>query len=83
MSKPLCEMTEPELAATMRRAADAVKAALPPGTLFALLAFDDPGVAQYIANCERRDVIRAMRECADRMEGRETIERVGFEWPEG
>ena len=76
--KPLRDMTEGELALLMKRAARLIEAGLPPGTLFTLLAFDDPGLAQYISNGRRSDVILAMRACADRLERRETIERVGF-----
>jgi len=42
---------------------------------FALLIFNDPKIAQYVCNCRRRDVILAMRECADRLEAREDVER--------
>jgi len=38
---------------------------LPPGTGFVLLAFDtgtDLGRLEYVANCQREDVVRAMQE---------------------
>lgn len=79
MEARLRDMTEPELAALMKRAARLVDTVLPPGTLFTLLAYDDPGVAQYISKGSREDCIRALRECADRLEARGMIERVDFE----
>ncbi len=42
---------------------------------FALLLFDDPGLGQYCCNCERKDVITALRETADRLERKEDIPR--------
>jgi len=38
---------------------------------FALLVFDfgRPGVSNYISNAERGDMVTALRECADRLEG--------------
>lgn len=78
MRKRFQNMTEPELAAVMRRAADAAQQVLPPRSLFVLISFDDPAVAQYIANAQRTDVIRALRELADRLDQRETVERVPF-----
>jgi ribosomal protein S27AE len=82
MGKKLRDMTEPELAAAMRGAADAALSRLPRGTLFVLLAFDSgPGVAQYICNAEREGIIRTLRETADRLERREEVDRVPFEGP--
>jgi hypothetical protein len=45
---------------------------------FVLLLFNDPEVSQYIANCDRSGCIKALRQCADRLERRETVERVDF-----
>ena len=45
---------------------------------FVLLAFNDPSIAQYVANCDRCCVVRALRECADRLERHETTERSRF-----
>jgi hypothetical protein len=42
---------------------------------FVLLLFNDPSVAQYISNCERQDVIKALREAADRFERQQVIPR--------
>lgn len=73
------DLTEPELAELMQLLANQVKGTCvarkvePP--LFALLLFNDPKVAQYIANCEREDVIQAMRECADRLELKQDVPR--------
>lgn len=49
--------------------------------LFMLVVFDDPGVAQYVSNCDRQNMVKAMRETADRLEQRETIDRVSPETP--
>lgn len=69
------DMTEPELRDTMNSAARAVAARLPEKSLFVLLSFDDPEVAQYVSNAARSDIIRAMRETADRLEAREDVTR--------
>lgn len=71
----LREMTEPQLRTTMSAAGRAAGWELPRGTLFVVLAFDDPGVAQYISNARRVDVVRALREAADRLEARQEIPR--------
>jgi hypothetical protein len=79
--KSLRDMTEVELSEVMTRAARAVEGEMPPGlgrngrSKFVLLVFDDPEVAQYIATCERADVITAMRECADRLESKQDVQR--------
>ena len=75
------DMTEPELAELMRTMARAVEAAAAnlgvERPLFALVAFNDPASAQYIGNCERSDMIRAMRETADRLQRKLDIPRDG------
>jgi hypothetical protein len=45
---------------------------------FALFTFDigDSMLGDYIANCEREDMIKFMRELADRLEQGKTIGRV-------
>ncbi len=84
-------MTEPELASLMRDCAKAIDqelwlaAVTKYGTTeanskstrpkFALLVFDDPKVAQYISSCQREDMIKALRESADRMEKRQDVAR--------
>lgn len=55
--------------------AEAVVEKLPEGALFAILVFDDPKVAQYVSNAQRADIIKALREGADRLEGGEDIPR--------
>jgi hypothetical protein len=77
--KRLEDMTEPELGALLTAMAREIKAAAgrrgvePP--LFALVLFNDPRVGQYIGNCERPTMIRALRELADRLERREDVPR--------
>jgi hypothetical protein len=75
------DMTEPELREACTRIARAAEAQLPPGpgprgkALFVLLIFDDPKVAQYVSNAQRSDIIKSMRECADRLERKEDVTR--------
>jgi hypothetical protein len=66
-------MTEPEIKALMRDLADCITQKT--GSLFMLVVFDDPGVAQYISNAKREDCIKAMEETAQRFRNKETIER--------
>lgn len=69
----LSGMGEADLKETMQAAADAVVRIMPRRTLFVVLAADPggPGVAQYISNARRPDMIRFLRETADRLERRE------------
>ena len=78
MAKPIRDMTEPELAALMSKLARRIDGQLPDRELFAILVFDGQGIAQYVSNASRKDIIRAMRAMADRLESRENIERVAF-----
>lgn len=77
----LRDMTEPELTTYFKALAEATESVLPAGpssrgrALFILLVFDDPGVTQYVSNCCRKDMVQALREAADRLENKETIER--------
>lgn len=81
--KLLENMTEPELAALMRAMGNAIeKTARDLGVekpLFALLLFNDPAIAQYMANCQRTDVIVAMEECAKRLRAKQEVPRVEFQ----
>jgi hypothetical protein len=43
--------------------------------LFVLLLFNDPKVGQYVANCKRDDVVKALRETAGRLDRREDVPR--------
>jgi hypothetical protein len=73
--KKLKDMTEPELAQLMTlcgnmilESADALGVEKP---MFVVLLFNDPATAQYVANCQRADVILALREAAERLERHE------------
>lgn len=72
-------MSEPELAELMnllaRQVGQTCKARHVEPPKFALLLFNDPAVAQYVANCDRSDIIEAMRECADRLEQKQDVPR--------
>jgi hypothetical protein len=75
--KQLEDMTEPELRELTTRVLNAVKERLPPNTSFTVLfwPFGEHGIAQYGSNSERADMIKALRECADRLERRQDVPR--------
>ena len=75
VARVLKDLTEPELRRYMEALAKCIGAVLPPGTLFALVVFGRPGVTEYVGNGLRADVIRAMRQCADRLERGEDAAR--------
>jgi hypothetical protein len=79
--KKLEDMTEPELQELMHACAlDIELAANHLGVekpRFVLVLFNDPKTAQYVANCRRKDIIKAMRETADRLEKNEDVPRGG------
>lgn len=57
----------------MRVIAKSITKMLPPKFLFTLLVFGEgePGISNYISNCSRDDMIKALRETADRLERNE------------
>ena len=77
--KRLIDMTEPEIADYMRALAACTEKVMPAAdnhrgrALFVLLVFDDPGLAQYVSNCDRSTMVQALRECADRLESRQDL----------
>jgi len=73
--KQLSEMTEPELRDLFNSVATEIQHRLPERTLFVLLAFDDPGLSQYVSNARREDVIKALYEGASRLENEEDVKR--------
>jgi hypothetical protein len=79
VKKRLEGMTEVELRELMTamgnqiKVVSAVMEVEPP--LFVLVLFNDPALGQYISNCRREDVVKAMRETADRLERREDVTR--------
>lgn len=93
--KQLRDMTEPELKTLMNKLGALVEKVCDlhdvEKPMFAMLLFNDPKVTQYICNCDRGDVIKAMRETADRLERNDILERVEFpdscgatgDYPEG
>jgi len=71
MTKPL-DKQSPEYAfsrAKMTAMGDLLKAAFP-GMCWALLVsnFEAPGIGNYISNGSREDMIKSLRETADRLE---------------
>ena len=77
MDHPLDNMTEPELRALTNRVCTLIRDALPSDTGFCVLFFPTgaPGVSQYGANCRRADMIKALREAADRLEQHQDVTR--------
>lgn len=73
MSEKLMNMTEPEIKAMMIDLADYI--AQKTGSLFMLVVFDEPQLAQYISNANRGDCIKAMEETTQRFRNNEIIER--------
>lgn len=73
MAEQLSNMTEPELKKLLNGIADYITSST--DSLFMVVLFDDPGVAQYISNAKREDCIKAMEETAQRFRNNETIER--------
>jgi hypothetical protein len=66
--KQFNQMTIPEIKAVLTGLGLAVKSRLPPGTLYAVLIFDQSDIARYVSNANRSDIIKAMREHADALE---------------
>ncbi len=60
-------------AIAMQKMAEKVKAMLPKDFGFAILVFPlcNPGISNYISNSRREDMIKALRETADRLENKE------------
>jgi hypothetical protein len=77
--KKLEHLTEPELSGLLKSMAkkieDVAQSRGLERPLFALVLFNDPKVGQYIGNCERADIIKALRETANRLERRQDIPR--------
>ncbi len=73
--KQLVDMTEQELRELMIDIAKGVTEKLVPNSKFVILVFDDPGLAQYISNCQRSDIITAIQETANRLESKQNIPR--------
>lgn len=76
--RPLSQMSDQELREAMSQAAAAVLAQLPAGSQIILLASDGSNIGQYISTVTRESSIQLLRETADRIEGRQTNERVPF-----
>jgi hypothetical protein len=75
--KQLEDMNEVELRELTTAILRDIEAALPPMTAFTVLfwPFGTHGIAQYGSNCHRGDMIKALRETADRLERREDVSR--------
>jgi hypothetical protein len=76
MGRLLRDMNEPEMRHYFNLVGQTIESILPEDARkFMLVVFDDPGLSQYVGNCERPDIIKAMRETADRLEAKEDIPR--------
>lgn len=75
--KEIWDMTEPELRELTIDALNAVKKVLPMGTCYAVLfwPFGETGIGQYGSNARRPEMIKALREIADRLEREEDVTR--------
>lgn len=60
----------------MKKMAESVEKMLPKDFGFTILVFpfNNPGVSNYISNANRNDMIKAMREAADRLESKQDFE---------
>jgi uncharacterized protein Yka (UPF0111/DUF47 family) len=80
--KELRDLNEPQLADLMRSMAKAIEKVSADADLekpmFVILLFNEPARGQYISNCKRSQTIEALRETADRLELRQTVERDPF-----
>lgn len=76
-------MTEPELHEYFKFVAHHLEEVLPGGpgrngeALFVLLVLNESSIAQYVSNAVRSDIIKFMRETADRLEARDDVSREG------
>lgn len=75
--KQLEDMTEPELRDLATAVLNGIKDSLPEGVAFCVLFWPVGmhGVAQYGSNCRRADMVKALRETADRLERRQDVPR--------
>ena len=77
--KNLADMTEPELSCLMKLFAEVIQhtgVSLGVGCPnFVLLVFNNPKIAQYVSNCDRKGIIEAMLECAIRLHNKEDVTR--------
>jgi 23S rRNA U2552 (ribose-2'-O)-methylase RlmE/FtsJ len=78
-AKTLSEMDEPTLRKYFSALAEMIQSVLPVGDLFALVVFENNMETQYVSNAQRKEVIKALRECANRLELRTTNERTPHE----
>lgn len=81
MNQRIEDMTEPQLKRYFRDLALTIEGELPPGPsrkgrcLFVLLVCDESSIGQYVSNAARPEIIKLLRETADRLEKREDLPR--------
>lgn len=79
--KRIADMTQPELRRYFRDLALTIEDELPPGPshkgkcLFVLLVMDESQIGQYVSNASRPEIIKTLRETAERLERREDLPR--------
>jgi hypothetical protein len=78
MSTMQAEQKTERLLTTMAKAIDKTLCKELGRVGFVLLVFDfnQPGVANYVSNANRADMIKALRETADRLENKEDIPKI-------
>lgn len=79
MRKLIQDMTEVELTELLSACANQLKVVCAvlevESPLFVLLLFNDPAIGQYVSNCNRSDMVKALREAANRLESNDYLER--------
>lgn len=77
MKLRLDDLTLPELRLLTNRVGMSVKRVLPPESGFVCLFWDftKQGVGQYVSNARREDMVKFLRETADRLERMEDSPR--------
>jgi hypothetical protein len=75
--KLLEDMTQPELRELTTGILDSIQVQVPDNCAFTVLFWPigTHGIAQYGSNCARPDMIKALRETADRLERRQDVTR--------
>ena len=80
------DLTEPEINELLQGSAMLLEKWFPRFDVgrprFALVVFNDPAIGHYISNCNRADIVKALRELATRLERRETLEETPHDGPE-
>lgn len=70
------DMNEPELREYFQLFMKATDSIVPPDVVgFTIVMATDQGITQYASSLERDGAVKMLRECADRLDRHDTIER--------